>query len=580
MEIEDRIMEYVDDVQSGKVLTCRWVKLAIKRFLDDLAKIPDPAYPYTFDADKAGQVVRFIEALKQYQDRFAGQYLKLTPWQVFVLANIYGWVRKDDGRRRFTTAFIFVARKNGKTMFVSGLAPRTVITEKGAQVYIVATKADQANIAYENMLAFIRQNEGLKKRLIERKSRKRIVCEQTMSYIQPTSRDTKSNDGLNPSLVIADECAAMKDFGAINVMQSGTGARTEPLLIEITTGGENTESVGMKEFEVSKDVLQGKKKADNFFTILYTLDDGDDWKDEKNYIKANPNLGVSIQMDSLIRARDDAILQPYKENEFKAKNLNLFVSSSTLWISDELWNRATRKPAPEALEGLPCAGGLDLSKVSDMTAYTLYFRLPNGKRYAKHRFYLPEKQIDRRFREDTKQIRLWIKQGHITATEGETVDYDVIFQDIMADMEKYHFVTATDQETREEWGGIGYDPWNAQNLSRRLIEAGAVMHRFDQSYRRMSPALKAWEVAVINGEIIDPNPVMRWMVLCAAVKRDDKDNIFLKKDAAGHATSKRIDGVVSSVIAHQILSNVPALSAEELKQDIQNALDIGSQYGY
>jgi phage terminase large subunit-like protein len=313
----------------------------------------------------------------------------------------------------------------------------------------------------------------------------------------------------------------------------------------------------MKEFEVSKDVLQGKKKADNFFTVLYTLDDGDDWKDSKNYIKANPNLGVSIQMDSLVRARDDAILQPYKENEFKAKNLNLFVSSSTLWISDELWRRASKPREIGDLAGRPCAGGLDLSKVSDITAYTLYFWLPDGKKYAQHRFYVPEKQIDRRFRDDAKKVRLWIKQGYITAIEGETIDYDVLFRDIMGDMEKYSFTRTKDNETKEEWGGIGYDPWNAQSLSRRLIEAGAVMHRFDQNLRRMSPALKAWEVSVINGEIIDPNPVMRWMVSCAAVKRDDKDNITLKKDASGHATSKRIDGVVSSVIANQILSNLP-----------------------
>jgi phage terminase large subunit-like protein len=579
LKIEDRIMEYVDSVQDKKVLTCKWVKLAVKRFVDDLERIPDEAWPYTFDLEKAERVIAFVEALKQYQDRFAGQYLTLTPWQVFTLSNIYGWVRKDNGHRRFTTAFIFVGRKNGKTMFVSALAPYSILLDNGGEVYIVATKSEQSGIAYRNMVSFIKQNEGLNKRLKVYKSEKKIKNPLNESFIKPVSRDT-NNDGFNPSFVIADECAAMKDWGSLNVMLSGMGAREQPLTIEITTGGENTESVGMKEFEVSKDVLQGKKKADNFFTILYTLDDGDDWKDPKNYIKANPNLGVSIQMDSLVRARDDAILQPYKENEFKAKNLNLFVSSSTLWISDELWGRVARKTPPAELKGLPCAGGLDLSKVSDLTAYTLYFRLPDKRRYAKHRFYIPEKQIDRRFRDEAKQIRLWIKQGYITTTDGETVNYDVLFRDIMEDMEQYNFLKATNRDTNEEWGGIGYDPWNAQSLSRRLIEAGAVMHRFDQNLRRMSPALKAWEMAVINGEIIDPNPVMRWMVSCAAVKRDDKDNIFLKKDAAGHATSKRIDGVVSSVIAHQILANVPTISDEEIQASVAKAIDLGTQYGY
>lgn len=565
-------MEYANDVMSEKIVTNKWVKLTVKRFLNDLEREKKRSFPYRFDGELASNVIRFIEALKQYQDKWAGQYLILSPWQVFIIANIYGWVRKDDGRRRFTTAFIFVARKNGKTMLMSALAPRTVLVEKGAEVYIVATKADQANIAYENMLAFIRQNEGLHKRLIERKSRKRIVCEATMSYIQPTSRDTKSNDGLNPSLVIADECAAMKDFGAINVMQSGTGARSEPLLIEITTGGENFESVGMKEFEVSKEILLGKKKADNFFTILYTLDDGDDWKDPANYIKANPNLGVSIQLESLIRARDDAILQPYKENEFKAKNLNLFVSSSTHWISDELWSRAARKHEPEPLEGLPCAGGLDLSKISDFTAYTLYFRLPSGKKLAVHRFYLPDKQIEHKFRDESKQIRIWVKQGYITAIEGESIDYDIIFKDIMEDMGHYNFIRRAG-ENKEPWGGIGYDPWNSQALIRRLMDAGAVMHRFDQTFKRMSPALKLWEMAIINGEIIDDNPVMRWMISCAAVKRDDKDNIALRKDASGHTTTKRIDGIVSSVIAHQILCNIYD-EHEPTDEDIAKAISV------
>lgn len=557
MEIDARIQQYVDDVNSGAVMTCKWINLAVKRFTDDLSRESDPKFPYRFDSERGMYVVRFLEALKQYQDKFAGQYLVMSPWQVFVIANIYGWVRKDDGRRRFTKAFIFVARKNGKTMFVSGLAPLTIIKERGAQVYIVATKSDQANIAYENMLAFIRQNEGLKKRLIERKSRKRIVCEENMSFIQPTSRDTKSNDGLNPSLIIADECSAMRDFGALNVMESGTGARSEPLTIEITTGGENMQSVGMKEFEVSKDVLTGKKKADNFFTVLYTLDEGDDWKDERVYIKANPNLGVSVQMESLTRARDDAILQPYKENEFKAKNLNLFVSSSTLWVSDELWHRAMKKQPTDALDGLPCAGAIDLSKRKDFTSYTLYFyHRESRKKIARHRFYIPEKNIDRIFGSEAKQIRLWIKQGHIVPIDGELMDYDVLFRDIMEDVRRYEFIKRTDETTRDEWGGIAYDPWNAQEISRKLDNEGVPIFRFEQNFRRMSPALKLWESAITAGEIIDNNPVMRWMVSCAAVKRDDKENIQLKKDAAGHDTEKRIDGVVTSVIAHQMLRNI------------------------
>ena len=574
MEIDPRIMQYVDDVESKKVLTCKWIQLAVKRFLSDVKKIKRKDYPYTFDSKKALDVVAFIEALKQYQDKFAGQYLHLEPWQVFVIANIYGWVRKDDGRRRFTKAFIFVARKNGKTMFVSALAPRVIITEKGAQVYIVATKADQASIAYENMLAFIKQNEGLQRRLIDRKSRKRIVCEQTMSYIQPTSRDNKSNDGLNPVLIIADECSAMKDWGALKVMLSGTGARSEPLTIEITTGGENIASVGMQEYEVSKKVLTGETEADNFFTVLYTLDEGDDWKDPKNYIKANPNLGISVQMESLVRARDDALLQPYLESEFKAKNLNLFVSPITAWITESVWKRAmqTGDKIPTDLSPFYYCGGVDLAKVSDFTAYTKYFWIPEIRKFiAKHNFYLPSGPIDERFRKDAAMIRKWVDEGHITVSGESVVDHGPMFDLIKRDAETYRI---------PDGGGIAYDPYYSFDLIKNCDEFVDLIP-FKQCIAKLSPAGKAWEKSILSGEIIDNNPVMRWMVSCVAVKRFDDDNIKIRKDDSGHGTTKRIDGVITSIMARDTLVvALPPDGEALLPEQVKKAIDIGTAYGY
>ncbi len=560
-----KFWDYIDQVKSKKVLTNRYVKLAVQRFEKDYKQsLEDLDYPFYFDEAAGDKVIAFLECLTLWKDEWAGQQLSLEPWQCFIVQNIYSWKKKGTNLRRFKKAFIFVARKNGKTVLVSGLPLWDVLTTKGGEAYCAATKRDQAKIAYENIKEFVKRNKGLSDRLSVYKSSSRIVYDKTSSKIEALSADYGSMDGLNPSCVIFDECSAMKDFGIINVLQSGIGARPEPLLIEITSGGDNMQSVGRLEYERAARVLEGSIVADDYFAILYCLDDKDDWRNEKNYIKANPNLGVSVNLEFLTKARDEAIQQPSQEGEFRVKNLNQWVSPLSAWISARNWNKCEVNKEPNTDNAIIC-GAVDLSKKYDFTAYTLYFYIPKEKKYyARHRFYIPEKQIQDKMKTDSAMIVKWIEQGLIHATDGEIIDYDAMYDDIKHDLERY--------KVRE----IAYDPYNAATL---IKEIGPLIDlvEFPQHMKYMSPVAKEWEAAVMNSEIIDNNPVMKWMVSNTAIYKDPNENIKPKKDSTDPTSPKRIDGVITSIMAFGRVKSIvdqgiDDRSAEEIERDMEKFL--------
>lgn len=567
----ERLYQYVDDVKRGKILTNKYIKLSIDRFEKDLKNSKKKSYPYYFDEKRGSHVVSFLECLKLYREQWAGKPLVLQPWQVFIIANIYGWKRKDNHRRRFTKAFIFVARKNGKTTLLSGLPLWDILTTKGGEAYCAATKRDQAKIAYNNIKEFIRQNRGLASRLRVYKSSSRIVCDNTASKIEALSSDYDSMDGLDPSCVIIDECSAMKNYGIVKVLQSGTYSRPEPLLIQITSGGDNLSSVGRLEYERSVKVLEGSMEADDYFTMLYTLDEKDDWRNEKVYAKANPNLGVTVSLEALIKARDEALQQPSLEGEFRVKNLNQWVSPMTSWISARNWNKCSIngrdiEVTDDMLKKVFACGAVDLSKRHDFTVFTKYFYLPSlSKYYAQHRFYIPEKQIEDKMKHDSPMIRKWIEQGYITATPGEVIDYDVMYADIRKDLEEYSIKE------------IAFDPYNSVTL---MKEIGPLVDlvEYPQSMKHMSPSSKNWEASIMKGEIIDNNPVMKWMVSNTSIYTDANGNIKPQKDSKDGNSPKRIDGVITSIMAYSrvlflLEEGVDLRTAEEIRSDMERLLD-------
>ena len=530
-------LQYIDDVLSGKIPACKKVKQAVQRHVNDIKKSEAGTFPYCFDHKKAQMAIIFFCQLVHTKGKLAGQKLHPEPWQQFIIANLYGWRRRDDNRRRYLRAYIQIARKNGKSFLAAGVALYDLVTERGAECYSAATKKDQAKIVFEDAKKTVQYSPDLKKYI--KPLAHSLICGD--GSMKPLASDSNTLDGLNPSCAVIDEFHAHKNTDLIEVIETGMTARVQPLMFIITTAGNDRNVPCFAEYERLGKLLAGTKgyENDEYFCMIFELDKGDDWKNEKNWYKANPNLGISVELDKMRAAYNEALLKSSKETEFRTKNLNEWLNVAEVWINDRRWSKCLKRFAEKNLAGLRCWGGIDLSKRLDFTALTWYFELKNGKRYAKHYFFIPEGQIDAKMRQDSYLIRQWIKQGYIIATPGETQDFNYMLNIIREDSKKYDI-----QE-------IAYD----RNLAEYLIqdlEAEFTCVEFSQSITGMSEPSKAWEQAITEGKIIDNNPVMAWMVSCATVKPDVNGNIKpIKPDV--NKTSKRIDGVITSIMANNRL---------------------------
>ncbi len=542
-------LQYINDITTGKIPACKMVKLAVKRHIADIKASEAGNFPYIFDHKKAQTAILFFSQLVHTKGKLAGTKLKPEPWQQFIISNLYGWRRRDNGKRRFRRAYIQVARKNGKSFLAAGVSLYDLMTEPGAEVYSAATKKDQARIVFDDAKKTVQYSPDLKKYI--KPLAHSLTCRD--GSMKPLASDSNTLDGLNPSCAIIDEYHAHKTTELLDVIDTGMRARQQPLMFIITTAGNNRNAPCFEEYEKCKKMLSGASgyENDEYFSIIYELDKGDDWKNEKNWYKANPNLGVSVEMDTMRSAYKEATLAASAETAFRTKNLNEWLNVAEVWINEKRWANCLKRFNEKNLEKIRCWGGIDLSKRLDFTVLTWYFALPNGKRYAKHHFYIPEGQIDIKMRQDSYRIRQWIKQGYIKATPGDTQDFNYMLNDIREDAKLYDIQD------------IAYD----RNLAEYLIQDLSSEFdcvEFSQSIIGMSEPSKAWEQAITEGKIIDNNPVMAWMVSCTTVKPDANGNIKpIKPDT--NKTSKRIDGVITSIMANNRLE---VTLADEVKSNV------------
>jgi len=540
--MDPRFEKYLLEVSQNKILTGRYTKLSIRRHIEDMKQGED--FPYYFDDKKANKIIRFVEAMKHYEGKWAGTPIVLEPWQVFILASVYGWRRKEDGTRRFRKAFVFVGRKNGKTLLASALQLFELLTEPGAQVYSIATQRKQAEVAFNNCKQFVKQNADLAGMIDA--YRNTLVYEKTASKIEALSSEYNKFDGLNPQFVLADEVSAHPNSRLIDVMQSGMYSRVQPLLFMITTANHSLENPGRWEWERSRKILERKFEDETYFCILYELDDKDEWTDSKNFIKANPNLGVTIDPANLETALAEAIQQPSKQTEFKCKNLNLWLNSAVTegWITAESWEKC-QQPRPKDLSGFLCVGAIDLSKRNDWTAYSKYFMdQENMKFYTEHLFFIPEGQIEIKMRHDSELVRYWIDSGLVIATPGDTVDYEYLKERIRKDIQSLPLLKE-----------IAFDRWSASDIINEFKDL-TTLTEMAMDAKNFSEPAKRWEEAILKGQIVDTNPVMSWQVSCVSIYQDFNGNIKpIKPDA--RKSTKRIDGVITSIMAYtRLLSSI------------------------
>lgn len=558
---------YIDDVVAGREVVGKYTRLAVERHLRDLERAEtDPDFPYHFDERQARRAIDFKQQLRHTTGEWANPRLhdtriRLEPWQQFKDWVLFGW-RRADGYRRFTKAYITVARKNGKTTDAAATAnycfhadrPR----EYGPQVYMVGPKKEQGKIAWDEARRQIQHHPILKGRSRVYKQGSVVTLhDDDAAKMTIWGRDAEAQDGFNPSFALVDEAHLYPGNQQMEVIESGMGARRQPLIYIITTAGVDINSpVRQEEHELALRTLEGavNPAPEQFFALIYQLDEGDDWTDEVVWKKANPNLGVSVSWDYLRERIQDALRVPSRQNLIKTKNLNMWTQAETRWIGDEQWMRCADPVDEAVLAGRTCYVGLDLSASQDITAYALVFPPETeGERYQiLWRFFIPGDLVVEKERTDKVPYTYWVNQGIVRTTPGDVVDYDHIEQSLLEDAETF------------ELAEIAYDPWKAQEIVNHLSDAGFTMVPIYQRYSGMAVPTDTFEKKLLASELAHGgNPVARWMMSCTEVKSDRQGNIMPMKPER-HKTGKRIDGIVASIMG--------------LDRAVSHAGDTGSGY--
>jgi len=519
-----RAIQYCKDVLSGRVKACKHVVNACKRFEADLLRSD-----ISFDSDLYEHAVTFIEELEHTVGLYAGKKFQLESWQHFIVANIFGFV-KLDGTRRFTRAYIEVPRKNGKSTFSNALMIYGLIAdgEEGAQVYSAATKLDQAMMVFSEGARVCKQVDWVKDAVDVYNSVNNRRINYGTSFYRPLEWNPGKQDGLNTHFCCIDEYHAHSNDELYNVIRNSMGARSQPLLFTITTAGFNKESACFKHREYCVKVLGGGINDDALFSMIYTLDDGDNWMNSENWQKANPNWGVSVNPRQLEEGLNEARELPHKQVEFKTKLLNVWTDTATTWISDEKWGECFMDEEPMGV----CYGGLDLATTGDFCAFSLIWPYDGYK--VKTWYWLPSDAARRRNDQIGVSIRQWGLDGWIEITDGNVTDYSFIKSKILELSERY------------EIKDVAFDRFNATQLVIELGNEGLTMYPFGQGFVSMSAPTKELERLVNTKEIHhDGNPVTRWMMSNILLRTDPAANIKIDKGKSGD----KVDGPVSIVMA-------------------------------
>ncbi len=521
--------QYAQQVLDGDVLVCEYVTLAVKRYYNDLDNALDKGW--YFDRKAAIRAIGFIEKLKHTKGKWAGQRFKLESWQQFILWNIFGWM-KADGTRRFRYAYVEIARKNGKTALSAGIGLYMLFADGEArpEVYSAATVKDQARICFSDAVEIVKKTD-LKNYLSP--YRNSIVYELKGGTMKPLSSDYGTHDGLNPSCGIIDEFHAHKDSGMFDVIKSAFGARRQPLMFIITTAGFNKNGACYAYRGNVIKILQGINEDDSLFGIIYTLDSKEEWDNPKMWIKSNPNLGVSVFPEYLADQVNDAKNRPEAVRNVMTKNVNLWVDAEKTWILDDMWQKCIGTTDIESLRGCQCWGGLDLSNVSDITAFVLLFH-ENEKFQLLPFFWIPEDKMMEKIRKENINYDKWAALGFVKVTAGNVLDYDFVKADILQIIEIYDLQSTA------------YDRWNASQTIIDLQNEGMECSPFGQGYGSMGAPTKEFEKMVLTEKIEHfGNPVLRWMMASTVVKTDPAGNIKPDKEKS----SQKIDGIVASIMA-------------------------------
>ena len=527
---------YAQEVVGGDIPACRYVQLACARFLKDLERTD---WPYEYVEAKADRAVRFMEKMPHTKGKWAAkrESLLLQPWQRFIECNLFGWLHKETGLRRFRECYEEEPRKNGKS---ARLAARAIYLfcadgEAGAEVYSGATTEKQAYEVYRpawvmvSRLAKLRERFGIEQAGNQKNPGPMYVTED-LSRFEPMIG--KPGDGASVHAAMVDEYHEHDSDHMVDAMKTGMGAREQPLLSYITTAGTNLSGPC---YEKRKDViriLEGQVEDETQFGIIYTLDEQDRWDDEASLIKANPNYGISIFPEFLLSQLTVARRSASKQSAFRTKHLNQWVGARTVWMNMLAWQRQKRVMEITDFQGCRCWLAADLASKKDVAALTCLFE-KESQYFVIPRFYVPESAV-----EDNQKYQAFIASGEMISTPGSMIDQAFIEEDILS--------IAAQVNLQD----IGFDEWQANYLIARLQNTSLKdkVIAFNQTVRNMSDPMKEVEARILARTMWhNGNSCMTWMMGNVAAKVDAKDNIYPRKDNDNDPLCK-IDGPVSLIM--------------------------------
>lgn len=491
-----------------------------------------------YDKAQADFAVGFIECLCHTKGRWAGKPFKLLPWQEQIVRDIFGTL-KADGNRQFTTAYIEIPKKNGKSELAAAIALYMLFAdgEASPEVYGAAADRQQAAIVFDVAHQMVNMTAALAKRSKILTANKRIVSGFNNGFYQVLSAEVTSKHGLNVSGLVLDEVHAQPNRKLYDVLTKGSGdAREQPLYFLITTAGNDTNSICYELHQKALDIIEGRKVDSTFYPVIYGAPESADWTSPAVWKEANPSLGDTITLEKVQAACDSAKQNPAEENSFRQLRLNQWVKQTVRWMPMDKWDACDFAVNDNELAGRVCYGGLDLSSTTDITAFVLVFPPldEEDKYHILPYFWIPEENVDLRVRRDHVPYDLWEKQGTLLTTEGNVVHYGYIEKFIENLNERFNI--------RE----IAYDRWGAVQMVQNLEGMGFTVVPFGQGFKDMNPPTKELMKLTLEKRIAHGgHPVPRWMM----------DNIFIKTDPAGNIkpdkekSTEKIDGVVATIMA-------------------------------
>ena len=492
-----------------------------------------------YDKDAADHAVCFIEKFCCHtKGRWDGKPFELIDWQEQIIRDIFGTI-KENGYRQFNTAYVEIPKKQGKSELAAAVALYLLCAdfEPGAEVYGCAADRNQAQIVFDVALQMVKRCPALEKKMSIRPSQKEMEYLPTGSKYKALSADVANKHGFNIHGVIFDELHTQPNRKLFDVMTKGSGdARMQPLYFLITTAGNDVNSICYEQHQKAKDILEGRKHDATFYPVIFGADDDEDWTDPKIWKKANPSLGITVGIDKVETACEQAKQNPAEENSFRQLRLNQWVKQSVRWMPMDKWDACAFAINEDALEGRVCYGGLDLSSTTDITAFVLVF--PPQDEEDKYSilpyFWVPEDTLELRVKRDHVMYDLWEKQGFIQTTEGNVIHYGFI--------EKFIEELGNHFNIRE----IAFDRWGAVQMVQNLEGMGFTVVPFGQGFKDMSPPTKELMKLTLEEKIAHGgHPVLRWMM----------DNIYVRTDPAGNIkadkekSTEKIDGAIATIMA-------------------------------